>query len=160
MPWNGHSWMRGWVTEPVRTVGETVDKKHPGSENLKPWKPGESGNGKGRPPVPEDVKRIRKLTNDEIKEVGSLLLSGKQSELEALLKSDDTPMLKKWIASVAIAGVNAGDEKKLDAILNRIVGKVKEEIDVNVIPRPVILEKHDGTEVIMTTARDVKEIEK
>lgn len=109
--------------------------------------------------MPEDVKRIRKLTNDEIKEVGSLLLSGKESDLELLAKDIDTPMLKKWIASVALKGKSNGDMQTLNALLDRLIGKVKEEIDVNIRPRPVIIEKHDGTVVEMTTEREVKEIE-
>jgi hypothetical protein len=133
-----------------------VDKKNP-LDNLKPWVSGQSGNPDGRPAVPEDIKRIRKLTNDEIKEVGSLLLNGKQSELQAMVDSDETPILKKWMANVSIQGLKTGDMTRLDALLNRLVGKVKDEIDVNLIPRPVIIEKHDGTIVEMTTEK--KEIE-
>jgi hypothetical protein len=125
----------------------------------KPFLPGQSGNPGGRPAVPEDVKRIRKLTNDEIKEVGALLLESKQSELEAMLASDDTPALRKWIASVTVSGIKTGDEKRLNAILDRVAGKIPQHVDVSVGPRPVTIEKHDGTEVIMTSAIDVTEVE-
>jgi hypothetical protein len=122
------------------------------------FKPGQSGNPNGRPQLSADERRIRKLTNDEIKEVGSLLLAGKESELAALVASDETPILKKWMANVALIGLKSGDERRMTALLDRIVGKVKEEIDINVRPRPVIIERHDGTAIEMT-ARDVKEIE-
>ena len=109
--------------------------------------------------MPEDVKRIRKLTNDEIKEVGSLLLNGRESELEALIANDETPILKKWMASVSLSGMKSGDEKKLNAILDRVAGKIPQQLDVSVAPRPVLIEKHDGTVIEMTAVqvRDVEE---
>ena len=125
----------------------------------RPFQPGQSGNPNGRPPVAADVLRIRKLTNDEIKEVGSILLNGRESDLEALLKDDETPILKKWMASVALTGMKTGDEKKLNAILDRIAGKIPQQVDMTVAPRPVLIEKHDGTVIEMTAVpvRDVEE---
>ena len=123
-----------------------MDEKRPGLENLKPWVTGQSGNPEGRPAIPEDVKKIRKMTNDEVKEVGTLLLNGKESDLKAMLTSEETPILKKWMASVSLEGLRNGDEKRLNAILDRIVGKVKDVVQVE-LPKPTVIERLDGTSV-------------
>lgn len=141
---------------PVETVSNTVEKKNP-LDNLKPWKPGESGNPDGRPPVPEEIKKIRNLTKNEIKEVGSILLKGREDELVLLVKDPETPVLRKWMANVALKALERGDMMTLNALLDRLVGRVKEEIDLNVIPKPFIIERKDGTEVELG-ARAVEEI--
>ncbi len=112
----------------------------------RPFQPGQSGNPNGRPPVSADVLRIRKLTNNEIKEVGSLLLAGRESDLEEMVKNSETPILKKWMANVSLMGLKSGDEKRLNAILDRIVGKVKDVVQVE-LPRPTIIERLDGSTI-------------
>ena len=110
------------------------------------FKPGQSGNPNGRPPVAGDVLKIRKVTNDEIKEVGSLLLESNEQGIVELANNDETPMLKKWITEVALKGKKNGDMGTLNALLDRIVGKVKDVVQVE-LPKPTVIERLDGTSV-------------
>lgn len=125
------------------------------SDNDTRFKPGQSGNPNGRPPVSAEVKRIRKLTNNEIKDVGTLLLEGRESELEEMIKDDETPILKKFMANVCLIGMKSGDEKRLNAILDRIVGKVKDVVQVE-LPKPTIIERHDGS--TMELGSEIKQV--
>jgi hypothetical protein len=98
-------------------------------ENLKPWKPGESGNPEGRPAIPEEIKKLRLLTNEEIKEVATLLLDKNYSAIQLMENDPSTPMLKLWMVKVALKATDRGDMMTLNAFLDRVVGKVKEQVE-------------------------------
>lgn len=113
---------------------------------LIPFQPGQSGNPSGRPAIPEDVKKLRKLTNDQIKEVGTLLLEGRQSDLDAMVNDPETPMLKKWMAQIALRGCKTGDVMAFNALADRIAGKIKDHVVLE-LPKPTIIERNDGSQV-------------
>lgn len=111
----------------------------PRGEKGKRFKPGQSGNPHGRPKIPDDLKAIRKqgipqvtlmlwritmLTDDELKDEYA---QGKLVQLEQL------------IASVYTEGKLRGCPQRLDAILNRLIGKVPENKNITAleIERPL-----------------------
>jgi len=51
-------------------------------------------------------------------------------ELKAAISSDLTPALELMVASIVWKAIAEGDERRFDFILNRTIGKVKEEIDI------------------------------
>ena len=99
-------------------------------KHLTPWPPGTSGNPKGRPKIPEDVKKIRKLTLDEVKEVGELLLMSPRDAAKTLSKDPEASVLKVWLARVVLKGLRFADYGMLDEILNRLIGKTPEELNI------------------------------
>lgn len=105
-------------------------KQNKGIKNLKPWKRGQSGNPAGRPPIPEEIRKLRALTNEQVAEVGTLLLESKESDVQKIADDANAPLLKKWIAAVAIAGLKNKDERKLDTLLTRISGKPPEKTEI------------------------------
>lgn len=113
---------------------------------LIPFQPGQSGNPGGRPAIPEDVKKLRKLTNEQIKEVGSLLLEGREADLEQMAADPETSMLKKWMAKIALRGCKSGDVMAFNALADRIAGKVKDHVVIE-LPKPTIIERNDGSHV-------------
>jgi len=46
------------------------------------------------------------------------------------MNSELTPALELMIASIVWKAIAEGDERRFDFILNRTIGKVKEEIDI------------------------------
>ena len=110
------------------------------------FKPGQSGNPGGVSRVDRELKRLSK---EEFSEVVSLLLRGSTQELRALVASPDTPAFKKWIANVAILGIQKGDMSTLDSLLNRLLGKVKEEMEVT-MPTPTIIE-YENSRLVLTS---------
>lgn len=121
------------------------------------WKPGQSGNPEGRTKLPEDIRTAKKLNKIELERLLNLYLTLSDDEIKLRLADNSTPQLEKMIASIVTKAVDQGDQQRLTFLLDRLVGKVKDEVDVNLIPRPVIIERHDGSEIELTTER--KEIE-
>lgn len=97
-------------------------------QNLKPWKPGQSGNPRG----PEKhVGALRKLTQAQVKVVMDLVLMNDVGSIEKLRKDPKTPLLQAWICSIALKGFKTGDHSAIEVLLARTIGKVKEVVDVN-----------------------------
>lgn len=96
----------------------------------KQFKKGQSGNplgGRAHDPV---MRALKRLTKDELKEVGSLLLRGNLDALKEVSQDKKANVLKVMLASVCVRVMKQGDMHALDILLNRLVGKVKDEVDV------------------------------
>lgn len=96
-----------------------------GKDNLKPWKKGESGNPNGRPPDALNAA-MKKLTKLELEEIANLIIKGTLADLETLMKNKQTTVIKAMIAGVAVKTIKNGDHGALNALLDRLLGKVKE----------------------------------
>ena len=113
-------------------------------EDLIPWKPGQSGNPRGRPKERPIAAELKKLAAEQIKvSAGGKDIEGSRLEL---------------LARVAWGKAMKGDFRFVKELLERIDGKVIEQIDltadVNVQDLPGLTEKdlaklgedHDGPE--------------
>jgi hypothetical protein len=85
--------------------------------------------GKAHNPV---IRELRKITQDDVALVGQLIIENNTEEMERIVASPDSTVLQAWMASVAKKGIERGDSNALDVLLNRIIGKAKERVDVNV----------------------------
>jgi hypothetical protein len=114
-----------------------VKEKKPRKPLPHAFKPGNCANPLGRKAHNSDTARIRGLTAREIVEVGSTLLNGNVTDLVKITGDKKTPpdpnasALKVWIARVAVKGITRGDGSALDLLLNRIVGKVPNAVEVS-----------------------------
>lgn len=104
--------------------------------NLKPPKKGEVRNPDGGWVSSNSVYRaIQRLAKEEIAEIGSYILERNFVALEAIIEEvknnpdSKRSALQAWMATVAVRGIKTGDPYALDALLNRIVGKVPEELN-------------------------------
>jgi len=95
--------------------------KHP---NLKPWKPGQSGNPSGNAPIPAPLRGIASLSQHEVTKVVSKYARMTRAELQAAAQSQDTPMLEVAIASIFAQSAKNGDYARLAFLLDRAIGKV------------------------------------
>lgn len=126
--------------------------------NLKPFKKGVCANPLGARLANPELRALKHLTNGELVEVGSYILENNIPALKEIIKEGEknpeskTSALKMWMANVALKGYQKGDGSALDIFLNRIVGKVKDNIQVNTIGnRPQV--------VIMLPAKDPKSVD-
>lgn len=96
--------------------------------NLKPIKKGEVRNptGKGNP----ELQRLRRLTAFELQEIGSLLMNKEPAELKRIAKDPHESALRQWLANMILIGKETGDEKKFNAVADRIVGKVSDKLQI------------------------------
>ncbi len=101
---------------------------HPNSlKNLRPWPPGVSGNGgKGRNPVPEELRGIRSLTQGEVTKLISKYARMSQDEIELHLELKNVPVLELGFCSIFKKSIELGDFTRISFLLDRCIGKVKE----------------------------------
>lgn len=87
---------------------------------------------KGPPRDPSELglKLAKHTTAFQIAEVGSVLLCCDIKELHRIRHDPRSSVIQQWIASVAIKGIARGDAQSLNTILNRVIGAVKEKIEI------------------------------
>lgn len=95
----------------------------------KPFKPGQSGNPGGRALQTTKMKDLKKLTTTQLEELASLILTSNIEKLNEIAKSPTSSVLQVWVASGAMTGIKRGDLNALNAILDRIIGRVGVSID-------------------------------
>lgn len=93
------------------------------------WKPGQSGNPAGKPPDTPEMKAVKQLTKAQLAEIGTFIITGDRDALQGIMERDDETILRKMVASVCLKVIAKGDMAALDVLLNRLVGKVKDEIE-------------------------------
>jgi hypothetical protein len=115
--------------------------------NLKPYKKGQSGNPNGRPHDPPELKKLKNLTKAELVDVGNMVVKGDFEALKRLAKNPKATVLQRMLAAVAQKVIEKGDMHSLDILLNRMVGRVKEEVALTSnIPQVVVNLPSNGRE--------------
>lgn len=100
------------------------------------FKKGVSGNPTGSKPQSQIATAIKRLTAAEVAEIGTIIVSKNIPKLREILRDAKTnpnskhSILKVWIAQVAFKGLTKGDPHALDVLLNRLIGKVKDQIEL------------------------------
>jgi len=109
-----------------------------GIDNLKPFqfKPGHKG-GPGRPPD-KLGRELRQLTQDEFRDIATMVLRGDLDEVEEIADDRTQPILKAMIARSIMTAYHKGDFYQFDAILNRIIGRVSQTVNVSTPTAPFI----------------------
>ena len=97
----------------------------------KTWKKGQSGNLKGRPKLPDDIKEARTLNQIEFERTINKFLFESKRFLDELLESEQSTVFELMIAKMLQKAINEGDYQRINFLMDRIVGKAKETIDHN-----------------------------
>ena len=97
-----------------KTGGKDFEKGHKG--------------GPGKPPTPPDIRASRALTREEFERVAYRLLFINQTDFQKIVKDPETPMFDLMMAAVIHKGVVEGDERRMDFLLSRLIGKVVQPI--------------------------------
>lgn len=92
------------------------------------WKKGQSGNPLGGKLHDPELKKLKNLTKSELVDVGNLIIRGNFKELEKLSKDPNETALRRMVAAQVMRAISSGDTTAFEAILNRLVGKVKDEV--------------------------------
>jgi len=91
------------------------------------FKPGNKM-GKGRPKLPEEVRRIRKMAHDEFLEVAQLMLKP-EKEIDEYFSSGGQSV--SFLVRHTVNSIRNGNSNALEAYLNRLLGKPRHNIDVD-----------------------------
>jgi hypothetical protein len=116
-------------------------KKGGNPKNLKPFPKGTSGNQSGRP---KDL-----LTKDKVDAIIGRFSYMNRDELQAVVQDPKTPMIEIMVASVMVKAAKDGDYSRLEAILARSIGKVKETKEL-ILPKPTVVQRRDGSQTVLS----------
>ncbi len=92
------------------------------------FKAGQSGNPAGRIKYPKELREAMKMNKIIFQKLLTDYLTLPLSNLEAKQKNISTPALDRIVISVIVYAIKKGDERRLDFLMNRIIGKVKDEV--------------------------------
>jgi hypothetical protein len=71
-------------------------------------------------------------------------------ELEILVKDRTIPALTQWAARIALHGIKQGDQRRLDFMFDRLIGKVPQPTEIEIKqPKPVMIKYPDGENVYL-----------
>lgn len=93
---------------------------------------GQVANPKGAGAHNKDLKAIRRLTQQEIADVGGMILNSNLEQLKVTRADPTSSVFKVWVCSVAIMAINKGDAHAMGVLLDRIVGKVRDHVELTV----------------------------
>jgi hypothetical protein len=94
--------------------------------NLKPFKPGQSGNPAGRPKTPDDILKANRLTAETFARQINKYLHLTVDELNADLSRPDASMIDLLVGGMVMKAAKDHDWQRANFILDRIIGKVKD----------------------------------
>jgi hypothetical protein len=97
----------------------------------RPFKKGESGNPKGSSARRKELGKVTALTNEQVLEVGSMILEGNMQDLHALAADPEATVLKQWLSSLILKSVTESDAPIFTAVMARMLGKPKEAVEVS-----------------------------
>lgn len=75
------------------------------------------------------------MTKRKAQELFTQFMYMSLSELKEIIENDTLPVIQHMVARVCYSGIREGNEKKLNMMLDRVIGKVAEakRIDINVV---------------------------
>lgn len=89
----------------------------------------------------------RKLTRDGLTAILNKMREMTHEEMQDHLGRPETPAFEMMIIKCYMSIMETGDMKSFNTLLDRLVGKVKDEVDVNV--RPLTIKRRDGSEMVL-----------
>jgi hypothetical protein len=122
------------------------------------FKKGQSGNPSGRVKIPDYLRKVRPFTNDEIRrtiaQIGRMTLN----ECREIRENKDSSAMRATIASCYIDAWEKGDIYKLEMMFCRTIGR-PETKPVGENPEPLIIQRANGEQVLLTSAKNIEDDE-
>ncbi|MCP3682674.1 MAG: hypothetical protein GY861_08300 [bacterium] len=113
-----------------------------GGRNIKK---GQVLNPNGRPKTAKETKLIRQTLTDDVVKTTEHYLSMSKEDLEKAKRDKTKPSLELIVINIISKSIEQGDNSRLSGLLDRVIGRVKQEMDLTVdgglefnfnIPRP------------------------
>jgi transcription elongation factor GreA-like protein len=118
---------------------KTIKKEPTYETRFKVGNAGGPGRPKGRDPRLTDFSK--NLTKTLVTKTLSEMLDSTEDEIQEILDSKQEPAIKKAVASVIKCCIENGDYMRLEMLLNRVIGKVRDESFVETKNHDDTLEK-------------------
>jgi hypothetical protein len=98
---------------------------------LRPFKKGQSGNPQGARLHNPEIKKIKALTEAELIEVATFVLKSSVGQIKMKMKDPKTPVLQGMVLGLALKTMVKGDAQAFNALMDRLLGKVKENLNLS-----------------------------
>ena len=121
------------------------------------FKKGKSGNEIGRPIEPKEVQLAKTLNREFVASKMTELLRKPLSELQEISQDFDEQAIDCWLAKIITMGISTGDAVRLNFMFDRIIGKVTEIKEVQIL-EPFRIESREG-KTIELGMRNMKDVE-
>jgi hypothetical protein len=122
----------------------------------KPFKKGQSGNPGGLTPLAKELRSARRLTKEKFIDLVSLMNGASHEEMQRILGNPETTALTMMVIKVYMQIIETGNMKDFDVLLNRLIGKVKDETEHT---GTLTIQKLDGSGIVLGTGNDEGEEE-
>lgn len=99
--------------------------------------------GPGRPPLAPELKNIPRLTKEQLEATIAKYNYLPLKDLEVLKKDMTLMVLDHMVISIIIKALKHGDQNRMQFLLDRTIGRVKEVKEI-VLPQPTYIERANG----------------
>lgn len=104
----------------------------------------------GRKKLPEDLKAVKKLSNDMVQRLLAKYCYMTREEIVKVAEDPATSALDLIVCKIIVKAVKDGDQKRLDFLFDRTIGKVLQQMQVD-MPKPIIIRRRNGEQVVLKT---------
>lgn len=93
------------------------------------FKKGQSGNPSGRPKMPSDIIEGRKFNQIEVARIFNRFVNYSYEDLKAVMNSPTSTTMELIIGKIMGEAIRTGDHMRMNFILDRMIGKVKDVVE-------------------------------
>lgn len=105
-------------------------KKLPKAAEPYKFKPGQSGNPKGRPLHPIE-NALRKMTRTSLRKIIRACCKGNLDSLRKIIRNKNSSALEVGVANSMLKAAAKGDYGTIEHIVQRVTGKIPDVLEVN-----------------------------
>lgn len=107
----------------------------------------------GRPRTPPDIRQANLLTKAEVMAKLGEFLKLDVAELQRILEDKSNTVMDHWIGRIALMGIKGGDDRRLNFMFDRLIGKVTDKIE-HTLPQDIVIERMSGEQTIITSKKE------
>ena len=86
--------------------------------------------GKGRLPMPDDLRGCKLMNQRQVELLLNRHMQKSVKELVAFAQDDNNEVQEVLVARILIEAIRSGDQNRFEFVLNRLLGKPKDMVEV------------------------------